>query len=197
MENSGQNRYVIAVTTPNRIGPFSAVSAAIADADGNIDGLTQTVAEGYFTTLITATFTDSETPQTIEKRIREELGQPQPGVLVMPYEETAPDIPCPVQRYVFTLIGKDRPGLLKQITGYLEERRINITDWYVEFHDREVTHIGEILVPSTLDIKQTQDELNAILGATTLQCSIQHNNIFRATNDIGPIKSLVEESRNG
>ncbi len=57
-----------------------------------------------------------------------------------------------------------------------------------------VTHIGEITVPDKLDIRQVQDELEQALASFGLQSRIQHQNIFRATNEIGPIRALLAET---
>ena len=189
-------RLVISLLSPNRVGIFSDVVAVIADYGGNIDGLSQTVTEGYFTMLLTASFkTDDTDSQKLRNTLTIEMEKKVDAVMILPYRSKGTSESCSACRYIITLIGKDHPGLLAFVSKKLEEKNINVTDWYFEFEDTTVTHIGEILVPQEFDVDQLQDELAEDLSGMNLTCSIQHENIFKATNEIGPIKTLVEESR--
>jgi predicted amino acid-binding ACT domain protein len=48
-----------------------------------------------------------------------------------------------------------------------------------------------VTLPRTLDLKQTQADLHRTMKPLGLDSQLQHENIFRATNDIGPIKRLL------
>ena len=80
----------------------------------------------------------------------------------------------------------------EKTTAYLAENKINIEDYYFTIQDGHVTHIGEITIPRELDIKQLQGELQTLVSSMGLVATVQHENLFRATNDIFSIRQLFE-----
>ncbi len=193
------NRYVISLLVPDRAGVLRDISTAIATLNGNIDAINQTVQAGYFTVLMTASFPNHTTDLgAIEDGLSAAFPEPGADFVVSPYSpgkrlrDTAGG-----ERYVITLTGIDRPGILKDVTTFLADRAINIEDWNVSFEARdqgtmpEVTHIGEITVPDHLDIKQLQADLRGVTGKLELVSCLYHINIFRAINEITPIAPLL------
>lgn len=185
-------RYVISVLISDRVGILRDITSAVADLDANIDGISQTVVAGYFTVILTATFPRKPTADTIRHAIEANFGTGEASVVVRPYRaprsntravESAP--------HVVTLSGKDRPGILKAVTAFLASRGVNIEDWFVQFQGPNVTHIGEVTVPDQLDIQQLQSELRQIASQLGLSSGIQHENIFRVTNEVGPISTFL------
>ncbi|MGC9327549.1 MAG: ACT domain-containing protein, partial [Candidatus Hinthialibacter sp.] len=115
------------------------------------------------------------------------------SVLIRQFEEVPP--PSQIRktdRYILTLTGKDRPGILKTVTSYLAENHINIEDYYFTIQDDHVTHIGEVSVPSEIDIKQLQGELQTLVSSIDLVATLQHEFLFRAANDIFSIRQLFK-----
>lgn len=192
MKTTGK-RYVISVLIRDRVGILRAISAAVTDLGANIDGISQTVVAGYFTVILTATFRKVQTPTAIQEAVHGQFPADEASVVVRPYEgQGAAKRTVEGEGYIVTISGKDRPGILKAITAFMADKGLNIEDWYVGFEgDGFVTHIGEVTVPSVLDIKQVQDEFKQVVAPMKLKLSMQHGNIFRATNEIGPIKSLL------
>jgi predicted amino acid-binding ACT domain protein len=90
-----------------------------------------------------------------------------------------------------TLTGDDHAGILQAVTAFFADRQINIEDWNVEFNGPRITHVGQISVPDQLDITQIQIEFRHLAQTLQLQAGIQHEYIFRAISEIGPIKSLL------
>jgi predicted amino acid-binding ACT domain protein len=184
-------RYTISATAPDKLGLFSNITASIADHGGDIDALSQTVVEGQFVILLTATFQFDIAPAALQTCILQSIGE-QAGVVVTRFR--AGDAESrgaeQMQRYVLTLIGRDVQGLLKRVSQFLEERLVHIADWYIEF-EGPVVHIGEILLPSDLDVSRLKRELNELLARTDIAVSIQHDNLFRATCEIGPVNALL------
>jgi predicted amino acid-binding ACT domain protein len=196
------NRYVISLLVPDRAGVLRDISTAITALDGNIDAINQTVKAGYFTVLLTASFPNA----TIElSSIQDGLGAafPEAGAdfVVAPYSPGQPPRgEATGERYVVTLTGTDRPGILKAVTTFMAERDINIEDWSVSFEERdqttmpEVTHIGEITVPAHLDVKQLQADFRVVTHELELVSCLYHINIFRAINEITPITPLLRSN---
>jgi len=192
MPTRDKKRYVISVLVSDRVGILRDISAAVTDLGANIDGISQTVVAGYFTVILTATFDKQHSSDRIRGSIEERFGTDEAAVVVRPYERRdAVRRAVDGEGYVITLIGRDRPGILKAVTRFLAAKGINIEDWHVEFRGADVLHIGEVTVPAALDIQQAQDEFRQVVAALGLAAVIQHANIFRATNEVGPIKSLL------
>ena len=194
MSDHLKRRYEIYVLVSDRVGILRDITTAVADLGANIDGISQTVVAGYFTVILTTTFDNLHSPDKIRTAIEERFGGHEASVIVRPHEQRDPARrTVEGEGYVVTLTGKDRPAILKSVTSFLAAKGVNIEDWYVEFHGEFVTHIGEVTVPPSLDIKQLQDEFRHVVAPFELTGVLQHENIFRATNEIGPIKLLLVE----
>jgi predicted amino acid-binding ACT domain protein len=190
-------RFVVSVVVSDRVGILRDISAAVSDQGANIDGISQTVVEGYFTVLLTATFKGNPSADEIAQSIERRFGAGEASVMVRPHVK-APSVPCSGgERFILTLTGKDRPGILQSVTQFLAERRINIEDWYVSFDGPNVMHIGEVTLPGRLDVRQLQADISRTMARLGIQAHIHHENIFRATNEIGPINRLITETANG
>ncbi|MFC1452575.1 glycine cleavage system protein R [Verrucomicrobiota bacterium] len=192
---TGRTRYVMSVLVTDRVGILRDITSAVADMGGNIDGISQTVVEGYFTVILMASFDRPFTEEEVESNLLANFSPGEAAMVIRPYDSPpAPPRPANGDRYVVTITGLDRPGILKAVTAFLAEKGINIEDWHVTFSDPGITHVGEVTIPRILDIKQVQDEFQQVLSPMQLVSCIQHENIFRATNEVGPIKPLLGDT---
>jgi glycine cleavage system transcriptional repressor len=192
MATHNKKRYVISVLVSDRVGVLRDITSAVTATGANIDGISQTVVEGYFTVILTATFDKPVSPEAVRHAILENFRHDEASVVVRSYERKNPTRrTVDGEQYVTTVTGRDRKGILKTVTTFLASKGINVEDWYVDFHGDDVTHIGEITVPHALDIKQVQEEFRQVVAPLKLTACFQHANIFRATNEVGPIKSLL------
>jgi predicted amino acid-binding ACT domain protein len=188
-------RYVISVLVADRVGILRGITSAITDLGANIDGISQTVVAGYFTVILTASFSKPQALEAIRSAILANFERDEAAVLVRPYAADATRrAPVHGDRYVLILSGVDRPGILKAVTAFLAEKGINIEDWFVHYEGRGVTHVGEVTVPVMLDIKHMQDEFRQVAAGLGLKCSVQHENIFRVTSEIGPVQTMLAET---
>jgi predicted amino acid-binding ACT domain protein len=186
-------RCVISVLAPDRIGIIKRITSAITDLGGDIDGMSQTVIHGYFTVILTAKFSGAYTKEHVHDAILNNFESGEASVVIRDFEETG--VPSPIrktERYILTLTGKDRPGILKTVTTYLAENNINIEDYFFTIQGDSVTHIGEVSVPSETDIKQLQGELQTLVSSIDLVATLQHEFLFRAANDIFSIRQLFK-----
>lgn len=193
MQDDQQNRrFVISVLVADRAGILRDATTAVTDMGANIDGITQTVVEGYFTVLLTASFKEACTAEDVRRPMDLAFEGEQATIVVLPYDagKTARP-PVDGESYIVSLTGENRPGTMKTITSFLAERGINIEDWEVKFDGTQVTHIGQVTVPHRLDIKQLQHDFHHLTASVPLDSGIQHENIFRAISEVGPIKPLV------
>lgn len=186
-------RYVFSVLIADRVGILSTITAAVADLGANIEGISQTVVQGYFTVIMTAAFPPAVDEDAVSNAILGRFPKDEASVLVRAYKplkRTAVE----GERYILTMSGKDRPGILKALTEYLAGKKINIEDLFFRIVGEQVTHIGEVTVPVQLDLKQVQDELSDVMASFGLVVSLQHDNLFRATNEVGSIRHLLKET---
>ncbi len=185
-------RFVISVLVPDRAGILRDATTAVTDMGANIDGITQTVVEGYFTVLLTATFDREYSIEDVRRRMDRAFEGQQASIVILPYDSSKTARP-PVEgeTYIVTITGTDQPGTMKKVTTFLAERGINIEDWEVRWNGTQVTNIGQVTVPAHLDIKQLQHDFHHLTASIPLESGIQHENIFRAISEVGPIKPLV------
>ena len=97
------------------------------------------------------------------------------------------------ERYVASVMGPDRPGRIHEIARIFADAGVNVEDWRHDFSDpaRTLT-VGIVTVPPSCDVTALQKTLADTLGPTGLATSLRHENIFRATNEVGPIRNLLD-----
>lgn len=185
-------RFVISVLVADRVGILRDITAALADQGANIDGVSQTVLHGYFTVILTVSMHRRCNAEGIRQALLANFANNAASIIVRRFEPSAARRPVVHgERYVVTLNGKDRMGILKAVTAYLADKGVNIEDWYVYFDGPMVTHIGEVTVPPVLDIQQLQSGFQECLRDFDLAVSMQHENIFRVTNEVGAVQHLL------
>ena len=184
-------RYVISVLIADRVGILSALTAGVTDLGANIEGISQTVVQGYFTVIMTVVFPQAIGEEAIRAALLNRFHKDEASVLVRPYIPSAP-VPFEGGRYILTMSGQDQPGILKALTGYLAEKKINVEDLFFRIIGKQVTHIVEVTVPAQLDLKQLQEELRSVMAPFALVIGLQHENLFRATNEVGSIRRLLK-----
>ncbi len=181
-----KSNYVITVTSLDRVGIIAAVSEAVARIEGSIDALSQTVMSGHFTLILTVHF-EEKVDTVALKRAVESMGKP--GELdVMVRERTTdtsaePAAPGP-EKFILTLTGTDQKGVVRRVSSYLAGQNVNIEDLYARAEDGGFLMIAELQVPATCHIEQMQSELCGLWRDEIMSVSLQHENIFLATNQV-------------
>lgn len=182
-------RSVVAVLLPDRVGILRDVTAGIVALDGNIGGIRQTLVDGFFNLVFTFEHPARVTGEAIRRELASRL-EPTASVVVLPVPDR-PATPVPAgSRYVAMTRGPDRPGAIHAISAFFVEFGINIEDWQVETEGADVIYTAQVSMPETLDFREVQSAFRSRLAPRGLTAAIYHENIFRATNEIGPIKRL-------
>jgi len=195
MDQQQPDRFVMSVLIGDRVGILRDVTSTVTDLGGTIDGISQTVVQGYFTVILTAAFVGGMTPDELRQALSETFEHESAFIAVLPQTGPGPGaLHEPAARYIVTVTGPNRPTVLKAITKFLAQRGINVEDWAVTFDDPYVIHVGEVTIPSRLDIKQVQDEFHHLMSQLGLTSCLQHENIFRATNEVGSLTRLLSRS---
>jgi predicted amino acid-binding ACT domain protein len=194
--SKAKHRFVISVLVADRVGILRDITSALADMGANIEGVTQTVLDGHFTVTLTVAMDGVCKAESIRDTLLTAFAPQEASLVVRPFTRAATSrSPVEGERYVVTLSGKDRKGILKTVTAYLADKGVNIEDWHVYLNGESVTHIGEVTVPRLLDIQHLQGDFQEAMRPIGMAVSMQHENIFRVTNEVGAVQPLVAGRR--
>ena len=177
---------VISVMSRDRAGIIAAVTKAVSELSGNIDAISQTVLRGYFTIILAVELPQPYPLDEIRKKVEAEGRQGELAVSIQQRDLEAARSPIVPdgEQFVLTTVGRDQPGVIRQISSYLASRNINIVDPYARVQAGEFVLIGQVMVPRQQDIQQIQIDLEAQWRDTAMTVNLQHQNIFVATNEI-------------
>jgi len=102
----------------------------------------------------------------------------------------APPSPTDTRKFIFTSVGPDRPGILNAVANCFASRQINIDDLYCFVENGDFIIICAVSLPAEMDVHMVQDDLETLGQSLGFTASLQHENIFTATNDLafGPMK---------
>lgn len=182
--------YIITVMAQDRVGIIRDVSSALARLDGNITRMSQTVMRGYFTLIVAVEMPDERTQLEIRQAI-ERTGQVgEFEVNVRPYVAAPVCESCAAERFVLSMQGGDRKGIIAGATGYLADRGINIEDVYAYIHEGRALILAQVSVPLKIDIEELQAGLQEALADHGIVAHLQDENIFRATSEVWPVLGL-------
>ncbi len=178
--------YVITVTALDRVGIIAAVSDAVLELNGNIDALSQTVMSGYFTIILTARFATHVGADELEKTVESRGKAGELGVQVRRRdvragsEKIVPDS----EKFILTITGEDRKGVIERVTSYLAGRNVNIEDLYARADEGGFLMVAQLQMPSACNVESMQLDLGGLWPDEEVRVSLQHENIFLATNQI-------------
>lgn len=169
----------------DRVGIVRDVTRALGQWDANVEHASQTVVMNYFTLLLIVGFPVAHTVGEVRELLATAgaPGELEVGVkLVEPAD--APPVP-EADRFILTAVGADRPGIVRELAAFCAARGINITDLYgTTTTDGQFLVISELAVPRRCDVGQLQLDLAQLGQRIGVQVTLQHENIFRATNDV-------------
>ncbi len=182
--------YVLSVMSNDHPGIVSGVSSALERFGGNIDSCSQTVLDGFFTLIMTVSLPMEIPSQELVDKLRssEELG-PDYQILVRRIDEKLKREQISrnttsSETFVITATGKDRPGIVREFSRHLAGHDININDLFGHRSGDDFVLIGQLQVPLSVDTGNLQEDLRDMGRDLGFTVSLQHNNIFVATNRI-------------
>ena len=183
MKTQFPNAYVLNVLTGDHPGIVAAITRAVNLRGGNIDACSQTVVEGFFTLIMVISFAKPVEPDALASEIR---GDPANGFQVVARNFVAPVARAvtPVDRFVLTAFGKDKPGIVRRFSEYLAGKDINILDLFAHRQDADFLLIGQLEIPAARDLALLQADLEQIAAEEAFTVKLQHENIFLATNQL-------------
>lgn len=182
--------YILTVMAQDRVGIVRDVASALAGLDGNITHVSQTVMCGYFTLIISVQVPDERSLLEIRQAVERKGDVGEFEVNVRPYEPVPPSMMRKSERFTLTVVGKDHKGLIARATTYLADRDINIDDFYAYVKDERFVMLVQVSIPEGANVEAVQSELEELGREFDLTIHLQHENIFRATNEVRPVVDL-------
>ncbi len=174
----------------DRTGIVRDVSAGLASIGGNITHVSQTVMRGYFTLILSVQAPDERTHAEICQVVERNGGLGEFGVNVRQFVEV-PEAEMPaVERFTLSMRGEDKQGLIAAATTYLADKGINIEDVYAYVQAGSALILAQVAVPVEMDSEGVQAGLEEALKDFRVETHLQHENIFRATNEVLPVLGL-------
>lgn len=202
-------RFLVTTVLPDRVGILRDVTGALFARGANFTDLRQSVVGGIFTLSAIAEFEAPADPAALAAAVRAALPDADACVDVRPCapaaapRAAAPRVGIVVERtgaaasgaggrYVVSVTGPDSPGRIHRIAKVFAAHGANVEDWRHDLSDpaRTLT-IGVVTVPASADLAALRAALEAELAPLGLSTSLLHENIFRATNEVGPISALL------
>lgn len=196
--DSPVDEYIITVMAKDRPGIIAAITRAVFKLGGNVTELSQTVMRGYFTIILSAALPPGLEPEEIRRQI--ETAEPEmalsacvrrydPVPLFVPEEEAG--------TYFLTIQGRDRPGVVAQVTTYLASQGINVEDLYTRSAGEEITMILQIRPRNRRSAERMRLDLETIGEELKINIHLLHQDILRATSEVGAIRRLVRLAPEG
>ena len=184
---------VVTVLLPDRVGILAETTGTVFRLEGDIGAIRQTLVDGFFSLVFLASFADADA-KALRARVEESLVQAL-GADASVGVRVVGRLPSPVipdgERFIATTRGRDKPGTIFAISSFFVEHGVNIETWQVDTHSDKIVYIAQVLIPADIDAHAIQRDFVDQMAIHGLTATLAHENIFRATNEIGPIGSLL------
>lgn len=187
--------YVIAVMSRDRIGIIAEVAGALSALGGDIADTRQSVLCGYFTMLLLARFPSGVTGAAIEQAIQAAShaspygrGAPRLQVIVRLADESALAADAAQDAtgssYLLTARGPDRVGFVAAVSAFCAANGLNILDLSTTVFGGDYIMMLLVDVSRCGDLDDLRRRLKAFGEQAGLSAVLQHEAIFRATNEV-------------
>ena len=190
-----KKQLVISVMSKDRPGIVADITGVILDLDGDLADLNQSVLGGYFTMILIAEFDEQVTPEDLfakfshiksENKIEATIKE-----MSLPLDMEKDKLPG--ETFIVTAQGENRKGMVKIMGDFFFDRNINIFDLVTTRERKMYTMIFQVDLSGIDSIGVLRQELETLAVQEDLDLVLQHNDIFRATHEIGtPLGSSTE-----
>ena len=178
---AGKQIMVISVMDKDRPGIVAEMTEGISSLGGNLADLRESVLCGYFTMILVASFPPNVLAEQVEQTLAAGTSS-RVSVEVAEGLRTEEDVSG--QAYILSAVGRDRVGLVAQVSRFCSERGVNILDLASHVESENYTMMLQLDLSNIHSLEKFQDELSGFGNETGLKLVLQHNDIFRATNEI-------------
>lgn len=172
---------VISVMDRDRPGIVAEVTECISRLGGNLADLRESVLSGYFTMILVAGFPEEVDVSDVKRALVEATAA---QVLVALKQDPLETIVKPEHDYILSAVGRDRVGLVAQVSRYCCEHQINILDLASYVVGDQYTMMLKVNLGHIESIDDFELELTRFGESCGLNLVLQHNDIFKAMNEI-------------
>ena len=193
--------YVISVVSRDRIGIVADVSGALAALGGDIADLRQSVLRDYFTMILLASFPATVSAEVIQRQTAQASVADLPPLHVTVIAADATDADQPSadseapsslvlrpssvsSNYLLTARGPDRVGFVASVAAFCARNGLNILDLATTVADGRYVMMLLVDVSRCADLDAVRRQLQEFGQANGLEAVLQHEAIFRATNEV-------------
>jgi len=187
--------YIVTVMALDRVGIVRDVSSALSGIGGNITHMNQTVMRGYFTLIVSVEMPEERTQLEIRQAVERNGDVGEFEVNVRPFVEPHPSVLRPSERFVLSLRGNDKHGIIASVTSFLADTGINIDDFYAYIVDKRFIMLVQVSIPIETNLNNVQSGLEQLGKEFELTVHLQHENIFRATSEVRPMMEFDSATR--
>ncbi len=181
--------YIVTVTAADRVGIVHSVAGAIREQGGNVVELSQTVVRGYFTIILAVEFLEPRDRRVLGETIAAEGRSFGLTGAVIEAGPDAAEPPVPDgERFILTVLGSDQFGAIHGIAGCLAAHGVNIVDLHAVSDGPRFSMVMEAYLPPDLPPGVLRDDLMRFGRDLGLEAYVQHEEIFRATNEPRPVR---------
>ncbi len=172
---------VISVMAKDRPGIVAEVTEGISALGGNLADLRESVLCGHFTMILIAGFPPDVSVQQVEETLARKTAA---RVSVELAEGTLTEAGDAGNAYVLSAVGRDRIGLVAQVSRFCCDRGVNILDLASHVEDDQYTMMLQLDLSGIQSLDTFKGDLSAFGKKSGLNLVLQHSDIFRATNEI-------------
>jgi glycine cleavage system transcriptional repressor len=168
------------------VGIIHDVAGAVSYMNGDLADMRQQVLRGYFSMILYVSFPEDVTPEEINKRlVAVGTGDAAVEVSIKEVRLSEPDNAAAEDNcYVLTADGEDRIGFVATVTKFCKDNKINILDLTTTVSKDRYTMILFVDLGDCSSMDALRNNLDRFAEATDLNMVLQHNDIFKATNEI-------------
>lgn len=172
---------VISVMDKDRPGIVAEMTEGIGALGGNLADLRESVLCGYFTMILVASFPANVSAEQVEQALSEGTSS---RISVEPAEESLTESVISEHVYILSAVGRDRVGLVAQVSRFCSGCGVNILDLASNVEGDNYTMMLQVDLADIRDFDLFRADLSAFGEQAGLKLVLQHNDIFRATNEI-------------
>lgn len=182
-----RKQMIISVMSKDRPGIIADITGAIYQLGGDLADLNQTVLCGYLTMILSASFDLEVTKEDLLASISHIKT---PCRFEVSIKELDPDqleevLATPDETYILTVQGPNRPGIVHGVSQFCFDHNINILDLATTLKNDIYTMALQLdLRQCKVTIAALRKEIEEYSQQTELTLMMQHNDIFRVTNEV-------------
>ena len=168
------------------VGLVARLTECVCQLNGEVEVLHQGVLQGCFVFMLLAEFPDGVTAEEVAHTIESAGGEGEFVVSILPRSEK---VAAPAQTgsvFILTVLGEreDVAPVLRKLTSYLSDHRINIEGLTCEPQQGRSVITARLTIPVGVDIRSSRLDLGEILKPDDVKVSLVHEDIFAATSQI-------------